>query len=110
VEFGSVLRIVQALETLAALASADGPPARAARLIGASEQLRQETGFAIFDDAATYARTVEAARTQLGSEAFDRERSAGAMLSREAVIAYANEGLNTQAAKGSEHSEPRQPI
>jgi predicted ATPase/class 3 adenylate cyclase len=100
VEFGSVLRIVGALETLAALASANGPPERAARLIGACERLRQETGFAIFDDAATYARTVEAARTQLGSEAFDRERSAGAMLSREEIIAFAVEGLSAQGAKG----------
>jgi non-specific serine/threonine protein kinase len=100
VELGSVPRIVQALETLAALACAKGPPERAARLIGACEQLRLTTGFAQFDDAATYARTVEAARTQLGSEAFDREHSAGAMLSREEVIAYAVEGLSAQAAKG----------
>ena len=89
VELGSVVRIVQALETLAALASAEGPPERAARLIGGCEQLRRETGFALFDDAATYARTVETARTQLGSEAFDRERSAGAMLTRDGIVAYA---------------------
>jgi predicted ATPase/class 3 adenylate cyclase len=100
VELGSVLRIVQALETLAALACAEGPPERAARLIGGCEQLRRESGFAVFDDAVTYARTVEAARTQLGSEAFDRERSAGAMLSREDVIAFAVEGLSAQGAEG----------
>jgi non-specific serine/threonine protein kinase len=100
VELGSVLRIVQALETLAALECVEGSPERAARLIGGCEQLRRETGFAMFDDAATYARTVEAARTQLGSGAFDRERSAGAMLSRDAVIAFAVEGLSARGAKG----------
>jgi hypothetical protein len=89
VELGSVVRIVQALETLAALAGAEGPPERAARLIGGCEQLRRETGFALFDDAATYARTVETTRTQLGSEAFDRERSAGAMLTRDGIVTYA---------------------
>jgi predicted ATPase len=91
VELGSVLRIVGALEILAALASAGGQPARAARLIGASDRLRQETGFAMFDDAETYAWTIETTRTQLSPEAFDRERSAGATFSREELIAYADE-------------------
>jgi hypothetical protein len=50
VDLGSVGRIVQALEIFAALAVTDGAPARAARLIGAAEQLRLETGFAIYDD------------------------------------------------------------
>jgi predicted ATPase len=100
VELGSVLRIVQALETLAALACVEGHTERAARLIGASEQLRRETGYAQFDDAATYAQTVKAARTQLGSEAFDRERSAGAMLTREEAIACAIEGLSEHPVKG----------
>jgi predicted ATPase/class 3 adenylate cyclase len=86
VEVGSVFRIVVALEALAALACAEGEWEHAAHLLGASERLRRETGFAIFDDPASYEQTLAEVRMRLGSESFERERDNGGVMSLETVI------------------------
>jgi hypothetical protein len=89
VEAGFVFRIVAGLEALAALASAEKRWEHAAHLLGASERLRRDTGFAIFDDPTSYEQTVDAVRTQLGSESFEREWDNGGAMSVETVIGLA---------------------
>lgn len=86
------LRVADALECLSAIATS-GAPARAARLLGAAQGIRQrqqEARFAVFDGehAATVAALVEA----LGTKAFEVALAEGAALSTAEAIAFAQRG------------------
>jgi predicted ATPase/class 3 adenylate cyclase len=100
VDTGSVFRILGALEGFAALSSSEGRWEHAARLLGASQRLRQETGFALFDDLATYERTVETVRTQLGVEVFECACAEGRALSTEDAIGLARDSVTGAEATG----------
>ncbi len=87
-EVGEKLDIVHDLEGLAGLAAAQGEPARAAQLWGAAEALRESIGAAVPPiDRAAYERTVPAARTELGQEAFAKAWAEGRAMSLEPLIA-----------------------
>ena len=84
------LGIVGILEGLAALATAEGEAARAARLWGASEVIREEIQAPIFPtNRPLYDDYVAAARATLGNVAFDRAWQAGRMMDQQSAVAYA---------------------
>ena len=73
---------------LAAILSADNHPARAARLLGASEALREAENPALPPvDRADFERTVAAIQGSLGPVEFDLARAAGRAMTMEQVIA-----------------------
>ena len=89
---GGYLRVPDAFECLAAVASA-GAPARAARLLGAAQGIRQrqqEARFAVFDG--DYAATIAALIESLGTEAYEVALAEGAALSTAEAIAFAQRG------------------
>jgi non-specific serine/threonine protein kinase len=87
--------IMYGLMGLAAVAARDDP-ARAARLFGASEAMREAAGVTIWPARRTqYDPATEAARDLLGATAFDEAWSEGGAMSREQAIAY---GLGPDAA------------
>ncbi|BBL80218.1 LuxR family transcriptional regulator [Rubrobacter xylanophilus] len=84
--------LVYSLLGLAGIAAARGRPARAARLWGASEALREETGLRLafflrchYD----YERLVAGARSRLGEIAWSATWAEGRAMSLEEVIEYA---------------------
>ncbi len=82
-----------ALECLAEYAGAAGSHREAARLYGAADAVRQDTGivrFKVYDDG--YAASVGAVRDALGDNDFDVARTEGAALSTLEAIAYARRG------------------
>jgi predicted ATPase/DNA-binding SARP family transcriptional activator len=86
--------IAHGLEALAELAAARADSQRAARLVGAAEGLFEELGVVLQeDDRDTYERTVATLEAQLGPEAFEAARSAGAAVELERAIAEALETL-----------------
>ncbi|MDX6398488.1 MAG: hypothetical protein QOJ43_1896, partial [Gaiellaceae bacterium] len=86
--------IAHGLEALAELAAARADGQRAARLVGAAEGLFEELGVVLQeDDRDTYERTVATLKAQLGPEAFEAARSAGAAVELERAIAEALETL-----------------
>ena len=81
------------LESLAGLARGGGDHVEAARLLGAAHTIRQRTGvvrFQVYD--AEYRASVEATRNALGEKQFDKAWDAGAALSTDDAIAYAQRG------------------
>jgi len=89
----SCLRLPDALECLARVASVGGNQQSAARLLGAAAAVRGTTGearLAIFD--ADFDAAVEALRNTMGGEAFDAAWTEGFKLSVEDAIAYAQRG------------------
>jgi predicted ATPase/DNA-binding SARP family transcriptional activator len=84
--------IVDTLQGFADLAAAAGHPARAARLWGATEALRETLNYPIWPlEIPNYERIVSAARTCIGATAFDQAFSAGRALPIEQAIQYALE-------------------
>jgi predicted ATPase/DNA-binding CsgD family transcriptional regulator len=82
-----------ALECLAGVVSAAGSHREAARIYGAADSVRRETGivrFKVYDDG--YAALVESVRDALGHNDFDAARTEGAALSTLEAIAYARRG------------------
>jgi predicted ATPase/DNA-binding CsgD family transcriptional regulator len=82
-----------ALECLARIAADAGSHREAARLFGAADSVRQDTGivrFKVWDDA--YATSVNAVRDALGDSDFDSAWTEGAALSTPEAIAYARRG------------------
>jgi hypothetical protein len=82
--------VAQDLVGLSAVAVARGEPARAARLLGAAEGLREAAGVAL--DAAervTHDRTAAAARAALGEDAFAAAQTSGEELTLEGAVAEA---------------------
>ncbi len=83
------LGIARALEGLAATAYALRNPARAARLCAAAAALRQSTGAPLpMNEKAGFDRTVEAARSALGTEVFALEWQAGEAMGLDEAVAY----------------------
>jgi hypothetical protein len=82
--------IAQNLERLAALAVAQAQSERAARLIGTAEGLRSAMGAPLPPaDRAEHDRSVAAARTALGEEAFAAAWAEGRMMPLKAAVSYA---------------------
>jgi predicted ATPase/class 3 adenylate cyclase/DNA-binding CsgD family transcriptional regulator len=87
------LRVDDALECLARLAADDGNCAYAARLLGAAAALRQRIGHARFPMyQAGYDAAVAMVRETLRQDDLDAAWAAGAALSVEEAIAYAQRG------------------
>jgi tetratricopeptide (TPR) repeat protein len=87
--------IAYGLEGLAELAAARAESDRAARLLGKADALFDELGIVLQeDDRDTYERTVVTLRAQLGAEAFEAARTAGATVELERAIEQA---LGTRA-------------
>ena len=82
-----------ALECLAGLAGDAGSHREAARLYGAADAVRQDTGtvrFKTYDDA--YTTAVDAVRDALGHSDFESAWAEGAAMSTLEAIAYARRG------------------
>jgi predicted ATPase/DNA-binding SARP family transcriptional activator len=91
-ELGHKREIAMNLEGLAAVAVAEAQSERAVRLFGAAEGLREAIGAPLPPaDRAEHNRSVAAARTALGEEAFAAAWAEGRALSLEAAISYALE-------------------
>ncbi len=87
------LRVADTLECLARLAADGGNHPYAARLLGASDGIRQRMGHARYPMyQAGYDITVAAAREALGEKDFDLMWNEGAALSNEEAIAFAQRG------------------
>jgi DNA-binding CsgD family transcriptional regulator len=90
------------LECLAGIATASGSHREAARLFGAAETMRDRVGSVRFkiDDAA-YDAWVAEARDSLGESDFDSAWAAGAALSTDEAIAYAQRGRGARKRPSS---------
>jgi DNA-binding CsgD family transcriptional regulator len=87
------LRVADTLECLARLAANGGNDAYAARLLGASDGIRQRMGHARYPMYQPgYDITVAATRNALGEKDFDLMWAEGAALSTEEAIAFAQRG------------------
>jgi non-specific serine/threonine protein kinase len=87
---GNARGIAAALESFADLAMARHTPARAARIWGAAERLREEEGAPILLDGQTrYRGSVDAARAQLGAAVLDLAWREGRAMKTEDAILYA---------------------
>jgi predicted ATPase/transcriptional regulator with XRE-family HTH domain len=94
-DLGHKRDILLCLEDLAWVAEGQAQTERAARLYGAVAALREATGVQLPPrDRASYARSVERVRAQLGEAAFQRARAAGHAMTVEQAIA---EALGTHA-------------
>jgi predicted ATPase/class 3 adenylate cyclase/DNA-binding CsgD family transcriptional regulator len=92
-EMRAHLFVPDLLECLADLAHGAGNDLEAVRLFGAAHSMRQRTGivrFQVYDG--TYTASVKGARNALGEEQFDAGWEAGAAMSTDAAIAYAQRG------------------
>ena len=88
------------LEELAALAVSGGEAERAARLLGAIETLRDETGHAAhIEERRMDEQTRNALVSELGEERFDAGLAIGRELTFEQAVAYALEAQATSAAQ-----------
>jgi hypothetical protein len=84
------LGVIESLEGLAGLAAATAAPRRAARLWGAADALRQETGYArSVRESIAYDEQVKADRERLTAAAFDQAWDAGRAMSLDDVVRYA---------------------
>jgi hypothetical protein len=82
--------VAYSLEGIAAVACAQGEPARAARLCAAAAALRDAIGAPLPPlDRAAHDRTVDAARAALGGDTFAVAWAAGRVLPLEQAIAEA---------------------
>ncbi len=90
-ELGVKQSLAETLEWLALVARAMGLPARVARLHGAAEWLRNESGAPIDPaNVAAYEEALEDARTQLGEEGWKAATLVGGGMSLEEVVRYAS--------------------
>ena len=82
--------IAQGLECLAKVAVGTDAPARAARLWGAAERVREEIGQPMLQNhRPSYNRAVAAARTALGDDAFTLAWLEGRAMTIEGAVKYA---------------------
>jgi DNA-binding CsgD family transcriptional regulator len=103
------LRMPDAFECLARLASGHGAHQYAARMFGAAAAIRDEKGIVRFPVyQACYHTAVESSRDALGERAFDSSWAEGATLSIEQTIAYAlrGRGKRKRASSGWESLTP----
>jgi predicted ATPase/class 3 adenylate cyclase len=100
-EVGDKWGIAHSLEGFAGLAEASGNPARAARLFGAAEALRDSIGAPVRPtDRPDYDQRVAAARAQLTSEAFTAAWVAGRAMTLSQAVEDALDTLETGPGGG----------
>ena len=88
----ATLLTVDTLACLAALLALSGSPQRTARLMGASEALRESRGTKLqINEQRLYDQSAALVREQLGDEAFETLRSEGQTMTLEQAIKYALE-------------------
>jgi predicted ATPase/class 3 adenylate cyclase/DNA-binding CsgD family transcriptional regulator len=109
VKFSAYLGTCDTLECLAAVAEQSNAHERAARLFGAADAIRQDSGenrFPNYD--AAYRDALAVVRDTLGEANFDNAWSEGAALSVDEAIAYAQRGRaeRTRATSGWESLTP----
>ncbi len=107
--------IQYALFGLAGVAASQGQPARAARLWGASEAVREAASLhltALARSGTNYDSLLATARAQLGEAAFAAEWAMGRSMSQEGAIEYALEAGEPQPAAPVVEEPPvdRQPV
>jgi non-specific serine/threonine protein kinase len=114
---GDTLGITATLEVLAWVAAADGDYGRAARLLGAADQQAWVSGgnpFYGVEFGTSHDQCEAAARAALGDARFGAEFSAGADLSLEEAIAYAQgdgEALEPRRARPAQRpADERSPL
>jgi hypothetical protein len=89
-ELGKQSSAIECLAGLAGVTGAQGQPARAARLFGAAEALREVLGLPMQPVAqAAYARDLAAVQAQIDEAAFAVEWAVGQAMPLELAIAYA---------------------
>jgi hypothetical protein len=91
-EVGDETNVAYYLEGLASLATSEGKVVPAARLWGAAEALFERIEAATYlyvPDRSLYHEQVDAARTQLGKEAFEAAWAAGRNMSLGQAVEYA---------------------
>jgi predicted ATPase/class 3 adenylate cyclase len=94
------VRIVFALEGVGALVAAQHEAARAARLWGAAQRVREDIGTPLADDAA-FASRVAAARASLGDAAFDAAWAEGRALTLDQAVELASRHRPTASARSA---------
>jgi hypothetical protein len=96
---GSRPDVIESLEGLANVAAATAAPQRAARLWGAADALRGETGNArLVHESIAHERQVKPVRMTLGAGAFDQAREEGRVMSLDDAVRYA---LDEQARRNT---------
>ena len=82
------------MQGLAAVAVSRGDPGRAARLLGSAEALLETAGIPLYAqvDLDLHQRAADAAREELGEQAWNAARDEGRAMSFEEAVAYAREG------------------
>jgi predicted ATPase/DNA-binding SARP family transcriptional activator len=99
--------LADALEGAALLAAAEGAPERAARLIGASDELRESTGISLPAHlAAGRAQLVVAIREHVDPPTFEEAHASGREMTLQETMALA---LGTQAAPSKPIQKKEQP-
>ncbi|HYN99341.1 MAG TPA: tetratricopeptide repeat protein, partial [Actinomycetota bacterium] len=100
-EVGNPARITYYLQTYALVLAATGDLERAARLLGASDAVREAGGVPHYIYLAApgdlYERTLKSLRSQIGDKAFERARKAGHEMTAQQAVAYALDGRSEEA-------------
>jgi predicted ATPase/class 3 adenylate cyclase len=100
-EVGNPARITYYLETYALVLAAQGSHERAARVLGASEAVRETGGVPRYIYLAApgdlYDRTVESLQKRLGKAGFEKAKSEGRALTARQAIGYALDGRTEEA-------------
>jgi non-specific serine/threonine protein kinase len=97
---GQPVLVANGLMGLAVVAAGE-EPARAARLFGAAEALRETAGVAIWEPRRRlYDPALERVRRALGTAAFDADWTAGRALTREQAVSYALEMASAPSVPG----------
>ena len=106
-ELGHKSGVVECLRSLAEVAVATGEVERAARLYGAAEALREETGASLSHSTRRrYERFTAAGRAQMGQAAWEAATRQGRLLSLEQAVALvrgAGESTATWAPPAADH-------
>ncbi len=101
-EVGNPARITYYMETYALVLAAGGDLERAARVIGASEAVRETGGVPRYIYLAApgdlYERTLKNLRAGLGEQAFEKARKAGREMTMQQAVAYALDGRSEEEA------------
>jgi len=102
-DLGHRLEVVNCLEPLAALAGARGEPARAARLWGAAEALREAIGSPISPaDLGLLEPYLTEARARLGEAGWRSALAEGQVMTYEAAVSYAAQSSRTRTGPAHE--------